>query len=101
MNDLRTTIHSAYSFIRSVESNKAAASLTLDHLIQDHIKRLKKGETTSVIDSRGESVGARTSRWDQLDALEQELNKVVEAMKSAGDDPEKLQALGLTEEETA
>lgn len=95
MSDLRRVLHSAYTFIRSVEVNKATASLTLDHLIQEQITRLKKGETTAILDSKGDSLGNRISYLDELDALEKELKDSVKAVKDAGTDADKLAALGI------
>lgn len=102
MSDLRKVIHSAYTFIRSQEVNKATASLTLDHLIQEQITRLKKGETRAILDSKGESMGSRVSYLDSLDALEKELKDAVKAIKDAGTDADKLAELGLdvTDKET-
>lgn len=97
-DDVRRVLHSAYSFVRSVESNKAISALTLDHMIQAQINRLKKGTTTDILDAAGESLGDRPSRWDQLDALEQEVQSVVNAIEQAGSDPAKLSALGLEPE---
>lgn len=97
MSDLRRVLHSAYSLIRSVELNKATSSLTFDHLIQEQITRLKKGESTAILDSNGESLGNRVSYIDSLDALEKELEDVVSAVKDAGNDSTKLAALGLYE----
>jgi hypothetical protein len=96
-NSIRQILHSAYSFIRSVESNKAIASLTLDHLIQEQIDSLKKGETRSIVDGKGESVGNRVSRWDRLDALEKDIENAVKAIKDAGGDVDKLKAIGIYE----
>lgn len=102
MSDLRRVIHSAYTLIRSQEVNKATASLTLDHLIQEQITRLKKGETRAILDSKGDSMGSRVSYLDSLDSLEKELKDAVKAIKDAGTDADKLAELGLdvTDKET-
>ncbi len=97
MSDLRAVIHSAYSYIRSTEVNRSASALTLDHMIQEQISSLKKRENSVVTDPDGESGGQLLSRWDRLDALEKELDQAVQALVDAGDDPEKLQALGVFE----
>lgn len=101
MTDLRSTLHSAYALVRSTEANKATAALTLDHIIQEQIDRLKRGSTRDILDPKGESLGKVASRWDQLDALEKSLDQVVKAMQDAGDDPEKLKALGIFEADQA
>lgn len=97
MSDLRSILHSAYAFVRSVESNKAASALTLDHMIQEQIDTLKKGETRGILDARGGVLEKRASKWDQLDSLEKSLDAAVQAMQDAGDDPEKLKQLGIFE----
>jgi len=97
MTDLRDVLHSAYTFIRSVESNKSAAALTLDHVIQEQITFLQKGATQPIVDSRGESQGTRTSRFDQLTELQNNLDAAVKAIQDAGDDAGKLAALGIFE----
>lgn len=97
MSDLRSTLHSAYAFIRSVEVNKATAALTLDHLLQEQIQRLKASTTRAVLDSKGENHGNRISYLDTLDALSQDIQNVVQAVNNAGSDAEKLTALGIYE----
>jgi hypothetical protein len=97
MSSIPQILHSAYSFIRGVESNKAAGSLTLDHLLQDQIDRLKQGSVRTIVDSRGNTVDQRISLWDRLDALQQDVEKAVDAVKQAGDDADRLAALGLRE----
>lgn len=101
MSDLRRVLHSAYSLIRSVEVNKASASLTLDHMIQEQVARLKKGEERALLDAKGSSVGSRISFIDSLDALEKEIADVVKAVKDAGTDPAKLQQLGIFETDSS
>lgn len=94
---LRKVLHSAYTFIRSVEVNKASASLTLDHLIQEQIDAYKQSSKRAIIDAKGEDVGNRTSKLDDLDTLQQEVDAVVKSVKDAGSDGEKLRALGVYE----
>lgn len=90
MGDLRRSLHSAYSFVRGVEQNRATASLTLNHLLQAQIQRIKGGE----------NAGRRPSKLQELEKLEQDMEKVVKAVQDAGDDPDKLEALGVVEEGT-
>lgn len=101
MSDLQRVLQSAYSFVRGVEVNKATSSLTLDHMIQEQIKKLKKGESRVLLDAGGDSVGNRVSYLDTLDSLETELSNVVKAVRDAGSDPAKLQALGIFETDQA
>lgn len=91
----RKTLHSVYSFVRSVEVNRATASLTLDHLIQAQMERIKGGSTRSILDSKGESLGSRVSLLDALAALEKDMTAAVEAVDKAGSDPQKLEELGI------
>lgn len=99
MSDLRTVIHSAYTFIRSVEVNKATAALTLDHLIQEQINRLQSQTNRAILGSKGESLGDRISYLDSLDALQKQMQDAVTAINNAGSDPEKLAELGLDPED--
>jgi hypothetical protein len=97
MKNLRQIVHSAYTFIRSIEANKAASGITLDHLIFERIQSIKKDENRFILDSKGEAIGTRPSRLDQLDELEESLNSVISAVQNAGNDPAKLEDLGLEE----
>lgn len=97
MSDFRTVLHSIYSFIRSIEVNKATAALTLDHMLQEQITRLKGGSSRPILDSKGESLGNRISYLDTLDAMEKDLNALVKEVDAAGSDPDKLEELGLNQ----
>lgn len=94
---LRSVLYSAFSFVRSIESNQATTALTLDHLIGQQIQSLKSGVTRPLLDGRGEVVGHRISRWDAIDKLEKDLLDAIEAVQNAGDDPELLAMLGIYE----
>lgn len=98
MSNVRSVLHSAYSFVRSVETNRAIASLTLDHLLQDQIQAILGGEERSILDAAGESLDRRTSKLDTLDRLDADVSAVVKAVMDAGNDPEKLAELGLRPE---
>lgn len=97
---VKTVLHSAYTFIRSVEVNKAAASLTLDHLIQEQIDSYEQSTTRPILDAKGQSLGKRISKLDALDTLKQQVESVVKSIKDAGSDQQRLAELGITEEET-
>jgi hypothetical protein len=94
---LRKVLHSAYTFVRSVEVNKASAALTLDHLIQEQIDSIKQSSTRAILDSAGKDIGKRTSKLDDLDTLQQDVEAVVKAVKKAGKDASKLRELGIFE----
>lgn len=94
---LRKVLHSAYTFVRSVEVNRATASLTLDHLIQEQINTYKQASQRSIIDAKGQDVGSRSSKLDDLDTLEQEVASVVDSVQQAGSDAAKLRAIGIFE----
>lgn|SRR5687767_9429048 len=94
---LRKVLHSAYTFVRSVEVNKASAALTLDHLIKEQIDSIKQSSTRDILDSKGKDIGKRTSKLDDLDTLQQDVEAVVKAVKKAGKDASKLRELGIFE----
>jgi hypothetical protein len=95
--DIRTKLHAAFTFVRSVEANRATASLTLDHLIQEQISSLKKGELRAVRDGVGTVIDNRISRWDQLETLQKDMEAVVSAIRGAKEDPDTLRRLGIFE----
>lgn len=97
--NFRQILHSGYSFVRSIESNKAISALTMDHLIQGHIDSLKQDSSRSsqLVDDSGKSLGNRISRWDQVDEIEKLFTKAVQTLKDAGSSSEKLANLGIEE----
>ena len=95
--DLHRILHSAYTFVRSYETNQSIAGLTLDHLLREQIQSLKKGEKRVMSDAEGSGIDSRPSRWDQIDYIETMLNKVVETIEKAGDDRDRLLSLGIYE----
>jgi hypothetical protein len=97
--DTRRLLHSSFTFVRSVESNKAAAAITLDHMIGEQIAFLKGGEKREILDPKGESAGSRTSRFDELEELDTNLKKMVDSIKKAGSDEAKLAELGISNED--
>lgn len=94
-DSLRRILHSGFSFIRGVEVNRSTAALTLDHMLEEQIRAISRGETREMVDGRGETYGNRPSKLDQLDALEKEIKAAAQAVRDAGNDPDKLSALGL------
>lgn len=96
-HDLRKTLHSAVAFVRSVEANRAIGTVTLGHMVREQIKFLKKGESRSIVDATGASVGNRMSRWDRLDRLLIDTKGAVASVRAAGDDASKLSQLGIYE----
>lgn len=96
--DLRQAIHAAYAYVHSAETNKGLSGLTLDHLLNEHILSLKGSATRQVVDISGNQIGKTASRLDRLQAMKDALDSVVSAIEQAGSDPEKLEALGLTDD---
>lgn len=94
---LRAVLHSAYTFVRSVEVNRASSALTLDHLIQEQIDSYKQSTQRAILDAKGQNVGNRTSKLDYLDTLQQQIDSVVSAVSDAGSDEGKLRELGVVE----
>ena len=79
--DGRRILHSAYTLVKSIEANRASASVTLDHVIEQQIRSLKTGETRPIVDSAGASVGNRISRYDELTNLKAQVDNLVESAK--------------------
>lgn len=94
---LREVLHSAYTFVRSVEVNRAVSSITLDHLIQEQISSYKQGSERSLLDGKGTDVGKRISKLDALSNLQTDINNAVKAVRDAGTDAGRLEALGIYE----
>lgn len=89
-------LHSTYSAVRANETNKALAPITLDHLIQEKIDAIQGGESRSLIAYDGKATGnVRISKLDALDLIEVSIDAIVDAVKKAGEDPEKLRDLGF------
>jgi hypothetical protein len=96
-HDLRKTLHSAVTFVRSVEANRAMGTITLKHMVSEQIKFLKPKATRSIIDAAGASVGNRMSRWDRLDQLLRDTKGAVASVRAAGDDASRLAKIGVYE----
>lgn len=79
--DGRAILHSAFAFVRSVEANRASAAITLDHVIEKQVQFLKAGTTRPIVDSQGASVGDRTSRYDELTNLKNQIDNLVSSAK--------------------
>ena len=92
---IRPQLHEAYAYVRGVEANTALSALTLDHMIQAQIDRLKKGSTTSLVDGSGNATDSRASRWDRIDAIGKNLKAAVQQVLDAGSDQAKLAQLGI------
>jgi hypothetical protein len=95
--DIRRIIHSAYSLIRSDQANRSISSLTLDHLLQEHINLISRSETRQINSEQGGDEGNRVSKIDQLNTIKSELDSVIRAIDSAQGDPDSLEDLGLKE----
>lgn len=88
-------IHSAYAFVRGAETNKAISSLTLDHLLQQQIDAIRGKGARLLLDAAGVKSGTRPGKLETLDKIQADIDNVVSKIQEAGDDPAKLQALGL------
>jgi hypothetical protein len=71
---LEAALHSAYSYVRGIESNKSVAAFTLDHLIQQHID-----------DIEGSDSSTKPTRLQLLDELEKNLDDAVSAVVGSAD----------------
>jgi hypothetical protein len=78
-------LHNAYSFVRGVESNRAIATLTLDHLIQEHIDSIEGGEGRNLLDAAGKAVDSRLTKLERIDAVERDIAEAVKAIKNRTD----------------
>lgn len=97
MKALRRIIHSAHTFVRSVESNNASRDITLDHLIDSQIRTLKTKETRTLSDAAGLKRGVRKSKYDEIQSLQDSLTEAIKAIEEAQGDPLALSELGLYE----
>jgi hypothetical protein len=99
--ELRKNLHSAYAFVRGVETNKSMANLDLEHLIKEHVDTIKStkagGTARAITDYKNQSYGERLTKIDMLDALKESMGKVVDTLSGLKDDPEALKAMGLYE----
>jgi hypothetical protein len=81
--DIRNILHSAFSFVRSIEANRATAAITLDHVLAAQIQFLKKDEKRTMTDATGSSLGDRISKYDQIRLLEDEFAKTMKSLDEA------------------
>jgi hypothetical protein len=97
-SSIQELLQAGYSFVRGVETNRAISALTLDHLIQQQIDAIQGGDSRTLLNASGNSIDVRMSKLSMLDAIEKGIDNVVQAVGDAGDDPTKLEALGLNPE---
>lgn len=98
MPGIRQILSSAYSYVRSQETNQSTSAITLDHLIQSRIDSIKKGAVTQITNSQGDSIGDKPSRYDVLANIQSSMDLLAKALENAGNDPDKLAVLGLEQE---
>jgi hypothetical protein len=98
---LHRILQSAYSFVKSIEVNKAVSNISLDGLLKDHIDSLQQGTKTQIVDAHGKPLGSRLSKWDQLDELSNQFAVIIKAIKAAGTNASKLNSLGIFETDQA
>lgn len=98
--DLRSALHSAFVAVRSREANLASSNITLDHLIKQQLKFLKKDEKRGIVDPSGVPAGERLSLSDKIDILESDLSQILDTIRKAqeSDSPEDaLESIGIYE----
>ena len=78
-------LHSAYSFVRSVESNKGLAAVTLEHVIQEQIERIEGGSSRNLLSVSGSISGERLSKLAVLDRVEDGINSVIQYLEDRVD----------------
>ena len=99
--DLRVTMAAAYALVKNAETNKAVAGLTIDHLIQEQLASLKSGVVDQgTVDIGGPTASSGTSKWDQLDALGNDLTQLADQLNQAGTDGGASSDMGLLPEDT-
>lgn len=79
-------IHSAYSFVRGIESRTALAPLSLDHVIQEHLDRIQGSSSLQsqvAIRSATSSRPKRLTKQEALLSLQSELSMAVKAISSS------------------
>jgi len=81
--DTRRLLHSAFSFVKGSEVNRSTAALTLDHLIEEQIRSLKKGEVREFLDGSGSIRGSRPSKLDRLESLLSNTQKAIQSLRSS------------------
>lgn len=81
-DDIRKAVHSAYSIVRGAEANKAISSLTLDHLLQEHIENIEGGNSRKVNDYKGKDLGLRSSKLEELQKVKKDLTQAIKALKA-------------------
>lgn len=79
-------IHSAYSFIRGVESRTSLVPLSLDHVIQEHLDRIQSSSAATSQVAIRSSTSARPKRptkQESLRYLQEELSRAVSAISAS------------------
>lgn len=78
-------LHAAYSYVRGVETNKAIAVVSLDHLLNDAIEAIEGGTGRDLLGADGKAssrTSTRPSRLSVLDAIEKNIDALVKAKSS-------------------
>ena len=100
VGEITRALQSAYAQLRGAEANKALGAYLLDHAIQEQIDSLKTDASTteSAVDvkySTSKTKSKKTTKYEKIVALQSALQKIVDEVKNAGEDPKKLSKLGL------
>jgi hypothetical protein len=83
--DVRQTLHSVYSALRSDATSKAFATYTIDHALQAQIDYLIGSPRKDILDTGGESV-LRPSKLDELVSLQNDMAQLVAQLKVESND---------------
>jgi hypothetical protein len=95
-DSIEAMLHSAYSFVRAREANRAISPLTLDHMIQEQIDAIQGGDSRYLLsEGTQEVIGWRVPKLDALTQIEKDMDQLVAAVEAAGDDQAKLEDLGI------
>lgn len=102
VGEITRALQAAYAQLKGAEANKALVPYSLDHAIQEQIDSLKTDSSStgavSAVDTKystSKSKRKKPTKYERLLAVQSDLQKIVDTVKKAGDDPAKLSKLGL------
>lgn len=102
VGEITRIISSANASLRGYEANNAMSTYLLDNAIQEQIDSLKREESSTrdpeSVDpkySTSRSKSSKPTKYDRLVTVQTDLQSVIDAIKNAGNDQEKLAKLGI------